>query len=115
MTAPSPALIPIDPEALAAFFVALAQHGVPSDTQSVLLSGSLQWRVKPHAAKAAIRAYLAASGLLAVVEAFPQTLRALETQYRLNNPEWDGLAHEISTIGRARAALAAIKGGNDAG
>jgi len=114
MTAPSPALIPIDPQALAAFFVALAQHGVPSDIQSVLLSGSLQWRVKPHAAKAAIRAYLAASPLPAVVEAATNVVFGSAIVMA-----GDGFSNS-SVVPKARlteldAALAALKGGNDAG
>jgi len=95
MTAPSPALIPIDPEALE---VAMAMvHSAPD----VPL---------PDILEAAIRAYLAASGLPAVVAAAERLSDvAIQVAVALNvNGMNDAIAE-------TRAALAAIKGGGDAG
>jgi len=98
-TAPSPALIPIDPQALEVALEAFGQqrlYGI-------------------EAMEAAIRAYLAASGLPGVVGALKNVRHAIME----GNPEaivdtiW---VSDIETaVDHIDCALAAIKGGGDAG
>jgi hypothetical protein len=98
-TAPPPALIPIDPKALE---VAKAEaHKV--------------WLTLDDYVEAAIRAYLAASGLPGVVGALKNVRHAIME----GNPEaivdtiW---VSDIETaVDHIDCALAAIKGGGDAG